>query len=78
MMHLKALILSGEIKTFQDLFSYVTIEQVAFAMKCGVDHVKTIMNDNGKVYLKDVFELAEALDMTTHKERGIVMDLWVD
>lgn len=78
MRHLKPLIVSGQIKTFEELFLYATKLDIAKAMKCDTAHIDTLINGAGKVYLKDVFNLCEAIGMETYKERGLIMDLWVE
>jgi hypothetical protein len=74
MTHLKPLILSGKIKTFQDLFNHATTKEIAQAMKCSIKHVETIRRDAGKVYLRDVFELSKAVGV----HYGVISELWVE
>jgi plasmid maintenance system antidote protein VapI len=72
---IKSLILSGTIKTFNDLFDHATAKEIAAAMGCSVTHVNTLRQGSGKVTLKDVINLSEAIGFKGWERVG---ELWVE
>lgn len=69
----RKLILSGEIKTFDDLLKHVSIEQVAEGMGCGVKQVQAVRREPGKMRVGELIRLSEAIGV--HRDR--VMGLFV-
>lgn len=74
MKHLKPLINNGTIKTFSDLLDHVSAGDIAKAIGCSVKHVETVRKDCGKLKLRELWKLSEALGM--HRDR--VSDLFVE
>jgi hypothetical protein len=71
---LKPLIEQGIIKVFEDIFDYVTVQQVATAMGCGVKQVEAIRANHAKLVLEQLFGFSRAVDMDYRK----VMDLFAE
>lgn len=61
MKHLRPLIKNGTIKTFSDLLDHVSAGDIAKAMGCSVKHVETVKKDCGKLKLRELWKLSEAL-----------------
>ena len=74
MKHLRPLITSGEIKTFEQLLSHTTIKEVAKAMGCGPVQVKAITRDHSVMTLGQLYGLSEALGLGWRK----VSELFVE
>jgi hypothetical protein len=58
---IKRLILSGQIKTFQDLCQHVTKKELAEVMGCSVKHVNYLLAHPEKALLRDIAGLTEWL-----------------
>lgn len=71
---LKPLILKGKIKVFEDIFKYVTVQQVANAMGCGVRQVEAVRRDHGVMTLKQLYGLSEGIGMEWRK----VVEIFVE
>jgi hypothetical protein len=71
---LKPLIRSGEIAVFGDIFSHVTIAEVAEGMGCGPDQVRAVRQDCSKMRLGELFRLSEAIGVGWKR----VADLFVE
>jgi len=61
--HLKPLIRNGTIAVFGQLLDHVSLKDLAETMGCSPKHVRTVAKDSGKLRLKELFELSEALGM---------------
>lgn len=59
----KNLILAGHVKTFRDLFD--SVPKSVIARDLGINNVRfnELMNDVGRFFVKDMFKLAELLDI---------------
>lgn len=59
----KNLILGGHIKTFRELFD--AVPKTVIAQDLGINNVRfnDIMNDVGRFFIKDMFKLAELMDI---------------
>lgn len=69
--HLKPLILSREIVTFNDLFNHVSVKELATAIKRSPKHIETIRKDSGKMTLGDLWALSEAVWVRWEKVAGL-------
>jgi hypothetical protein len=59
----KKLIVSGDIKVFNDLFNHVTVAEVARSMGCSPKHVNYVRQNPEKLYFGELIKLSEALGM---------------
>lgn len=59
--HLKPLILSGEIITFDDIFEHASVNEVARAIGRSPEHIQTVRKDYLKMTFGDMKALAEAV-----------------
>jgi hypothetical protein len=74
MKHLKPLIHNGTIKTFNDLLDHVSVADIAKAMGCSVKHVETVRKDCGKLKLRELWRLSDAIGVPWRK----VAELFVE
>jgi hypothetical protein len=72
--HIKPLILKGKITVFGQLFDHVSVGEVAEAMGCGVKQVEAVRRDCGRLKLKQLWALSEAIGLS----RDRVSDLFVE
>lgn len=72
--HLKPLILSGEILTFDDIFEHVSVNEVARAIDRSPQHVETVRRDYSKMTLGDLWALSEAVGVRWEKVAGLFVE----